>query len=127
MFTNSELLMENAFSLSSKYQKNFGYVNRIFPVQDLLYVSDVLVTNNGRFAASFACRNKPIWVCAYNQNWFEKYVQQCYPDMFLPSAEQIGINIVQDDLSDEHKKFCQDMVYSDIKSPYEKFDEILGM
>lgn len=127
VFTNSELLMENAFSLSSNYQKNFGYVNRILPVQELLYVSDTLVTNNGRFAASFAYRNRPIWVCAYNQNWFEKYMQQCYPDMFLVSAEQMNEKLIQDELSQEQKKFCKDMVYTDMKSPYDSIDDIMGM
>ena len=74
VFTNSEILMENAFSMGNQYKKGFGYVNRILPVPDLLYATDVLVTNNGRLASAFSILEKPLYVCRYNKNYFEKYV-----------------------------------------------------
>ena len=73
VFTNSEILMENAFSMGNQYKKSFGYVNRILPVPDLLYATDVLVTNNGRLASAFSILEKPLYVCRYNKNYFEKY------------------------------------------------------
>ena len=33
--TNSDILMENAFSMGNHYKDSFGYVNRILPVSDL--------------------------------------------------------------------------------------------
>ncbi len=74
--------MENAFSMGNQYKKSFGYVNRILPVPDLLYATDVLVTNNGRLASAFSILEKPLYVCRYNKNYFEKYVSLKYPEMY---------------------------------------------
>lgn len=127
VFTNSELLMENSFALSSKYRNRFGYISRIIPVQEILYITDFLVTNNGRFAASFACYRKPIWACAYNHNWFEKYMAHSYPEMFLTSAEQLMQNFTETTLSTEQQKFCRDMVYDELVSPFETVKNVLEL
>lgn len=127
VFTNSEVLMENSFALSSKYRTRFGYINRILPVQEVLYITDALVTNNGRFAASFACYKKPIWACSYNRNWFEKYMAHCYPGMFLANAEQLMQEVTETTLTAEQQKFCRDMVYEELVSPYEAVDRILEL
>lgn len=127
IFTNSEALMENSFALSSKYRNRFGYINRILPVQEILYITDVLVTNNGRFAASFACYQKPVFACAYNQNWFEKYMAYCYPDMFLANAEQLQQGFAETALTAEQQRFCRDMRYDELLSPYEAVDTILEL
>ena len=127
VFTNSDILMENSFALSSKYRQHFGYISRILPVQDVLYITDVLVTNNGRFAASFACRKKPIWVCAYNSNAFERYMQHNYPALFLDKAEHLLRDFTGQNLMEQQKKFCQDMLYDELLSPYEAVDSILEL
>lgn len=127
VFTNSEILMENSFSLSSRYRDRIGYINRIIPVQQILYVTDALITNNGRFAASFACYNKPIWACSYNRNWFEKYMAHTYPGMFLTGADQLMQSFSQFNLSAEQESFCRDMVYDKKESPYDAVRDVLEL
>lgn len=127
VFTNSEILMENSFSLSSEYRSSFGYINRILPVQDILFVTDMLVTNNGRFAASFSCLEKPIWACSYNRNAFEKYMEFVYPNMYFNSPEKMLQNLKEKPLTTEQKKFCSDMVYKDVVSPYDAAKEVFGL
>lgn len=89
VFTNSEILMENAFSMGNHYKESFGYVNRMLPVPDLLYVTDVLVTNNGRLASVFAIQDKPVYACQYSKNYFEKYMSAKYPEMYFANANRM--------------------------------------
>ncbi len=93
VFTNSEILMENAFSMGNQYKKSFGYVNRILPVPDLLYATDVLVTNNGRLASAFSILEKPLYVCRYNKNYFEKYVLLLHHASILALMEHLLIEV----------------------------------
>lgn len=128
VFTNSELLMENAFSMSNRYKNCFGYMNRILPVPDLLYVSDVLVTNNGRLATSFSIQNKPVYACQYNKNYFEKYMSLCYPDMYFSNVEQLhGYEFMADRLTGKQEEFCRQMSYPNGVEPGGVVANILGL
>lgn len=128
VFTNSEILMENAFAMSNRYKSCFGYMNRILPVPDLLYVTDVLVTNNGRLAATFSIQKKPVFACQYNKNYFEKYMSAAYPGMYFSSADKLAQHeFVPDVLTEEQKRFCGQMSYADGKEPYSTITEILGL
>ena len=126
LFTNSELLMERSFSLSSRYRNRFGYINRVLPVQDMLYATDILITNNGRFAASYAARKKPVWACGYNDNSFEKYMAADYPSMFLNSVDRLPELPLAGECSAEQERFCRDMAYENPQSPYETVESLLG-
>ncbi len=128
VFTNSEQLMENAFSMSNRYKDCFGYLNRVLPVPELLYLSDVLVTNNGRLASAFSIQNKPVYACRYNDNYFEKYMSFRYPLMYFPQAENLcGCAFKTDVLTGEQKKFCSQMSYQEPISPNKAVTDILGV
>lgn len=128
VFTNSELLMENAFEMSNRYKSCFGYMNRVLPVPALLYLSDVLVTNNGRLAAAFSIQNKPVFVCQYNKNYFEKYVSYAYPELYFSTADQMAqFDYSVAALTEEQKRFCGQMSYAGGKEPYGAVAELLGL
>lgn len=128
VFTNSEQLMENAFSMSNRYKESFGYVDRILPVPSLLYLADVLITNNGRLAAGFSLQKKPVYACQYNKNYFERYMSLCYPELYFSRAEQLlDYPFATDSLTAEQKRFCSQMSYPDGQGPYETVAEILGL
>lgn len=128
IFTNSELLMENAFSMSNRYKNCFGYMNRILPIPNLLYISDVLVTNNGRLATVFSIQNKPVYACQYNSNYFEKYMRLRYPGMFFSSAEQLHeYEFTIGELTREQELFCRQMSYQKGSEPGQVVADILGV
>ncbi len=128
LFTNSELLMENAFSMSNRYKENFGYINKILPVPDLLYVSDVLVTNNGRLASVFSIQNKPVFACHYNKNYFEKYMSLKYPEMYFDdAAEMSSYKFETGERNEAQKEFCRNMSYGTEADPFHKVTDILGL
>ena len=121
VFTNSEILMENAFSMGNQYKKSFGYVNRILPVPDLLYATDVLVTNNGRLASAFSILEKPLYVCRYNKNYFEKYVSLKYPEMYFENAGRLCETAYQVDVCNRAQAdFNASMSYGIEKNIYDQ-------
>ena len=128
VFTNSDILMENAFSMGNHYKDSFGYVNRILPVPDLLYVSDVLVTNNGRLASVFAIQEKPVYVCRYNKNYFETYVSLQYPEMYFENAENMcETKYYSNECSKVQSLFNQRMSYGNKENVYHKTAELVGL
>lgn len=128
LFTNSELLMNNTFSMGNHYKEKFGYINKILPVPDLLYISDVLVTNNGRLASVFSILDKPVYACHYNKNYFEKYMSLKYPDMYFGNAMAMCEHPFKaEEQTETQKKFSGNMSYGPEVDPCHKAAGLLGL
>ncbi len=128
LFTNSEILMENTFCMGNHYKENFGYLNRILPIPELLYVSDVLVTNNGRLASVFSILDKPVYACAYSKNYFEKYMSLKYPQMYFHNAAEMrDYPFVADVQTETQKSFSKIMSYGSEFNPCQTVADLLGL
>lgn len=128
LFTNSELLMNNTFSMGNHYKEKFGYINKMLPVPDLLYISDVLVTNNGRLASVFSILDKPVYACHYNKNYFEKYMSLKYPDMYFGNAAAMCEHPFKaEGQTETQKKFSRNMSYGSEADPCQKAADLLGL
>lgn len=123
--TNSQELAEESYVLPAEYRERFGYVNRIMPTQNLLYIADSLVTNNCRFAGSYAIRRKPVHVLRYTGNVFEKYVQEDYNDMYIGQIDKEMVKIQSGQMRPDQQAFCKEMSYENPKEPYGVIGEIL--
>ena len=123
--TNSQELAEASYVLPAEYRERFGYVNRIMPTQNLLYIADSLVTNNCRFAGSYAIRRKPVHVLRYTGNVFEKYVQEDYNDMYIGQIDKEMVKIQSGQMRPDQQAFCKEMSYDNPKEPYGVIGEIL--
>lgn len=127
LFTNSDLLMENAFSMGNRYKENFGYMNKMLPIPNLLYISDVLVTNNGRLASAFSILDKPVYACRYGKNYFEKYMSWKYPGMYFPTVSAMCSHPFEaEEQTKEQKEFSRNMSYGTDVNPCAKVADILG-
>lgn len=128
LFTNSELLMNRTVSMGNHYKENFGYINKMLPVPDLLYVADVLVTNNGRLASAFSILDKPVYSCHYNKNYFEKYMSLKYPDMYFhDAAAMCDHSFKAEEKTETQKKFSRNMSYGPEADPCHKVAGLLGL
>lgn len=126
--TNQPDIMESTYALKAVYADSFGYVNRLLPVQDLLYVSDWMVTNNGRFASYFISRRKPAYCLDFKGNNFEKYMQECYPGLFLHTLSQIlNVQFGAAEWSEELEQFYSQMTYKDLCCPYGTIRNLFGL
>lgn len=126
--TNQPDIMEETYALGSVYADSFGYVNRIMPVQDLLYVSDFIVTNNGRFATYFISRRKPVYCLDFRGNNFENYMKECYSGLFLDTLSQFLKN--QSGIaewSEELEQFYSQMTYKELCCPYDTIRSLFGV
>lgn len=127
LYTNVEELMESAYALSARYRDSFGYVKRIMSEQDILYVADAMVTNNGRYAGYFASRHKPLYCLKYRRSNFEKYMKAAHPAMYLGNFGEL----MQADFSGEgvpvgQKEFDSLFAYSELRCPYDVIGKLLG-
>lgn len=127
VITNQPDIMEETYNMNAEYAEFFGYVNRIMPVQDLLYVSDFMVTNNGRFASYFVSRRKPVYCLNFRGNHFENYMKECHPELFLETLPHIlRINRNNLDWSEELQRFYDQMVFQELICPYDTILDLFG-
>lgn len=126
VFTNSMTLMENAYTLPARYRSNFGYINHLMQIHDLLYTADVLLTNNGRMAASFAGCKKPTYCLLCNNSSYEQYMKVKYRELCIANADEM-LRCPWNEKTDALLKFCDDFYYSGAQNPFEKIAELLSL
>lgn len=126
VLTNVEELMEDSYTLSAKYRTSFGYVKRIMPEQDILYVADAMVTNNGRYASYFASRHKPLYCLKYRGSHFEKYMKATHPAMYLSNfGELMQADFSGEGVPERQKEFDRLFAYPELKCPYDAIGALL--
>lgn len=126
VLTNQEEIMEDASHLDMKYHDRFGYVSRILPGQDVLYVADALVTNYGRFASSFASRKKPLFCAKMKENYFEKYMEQCFGTMYLEKwSDLLELDFQHSAMLQQQDEFQRLFCYEELKSPYQTVIDLM--
>lgn len=126
LITNNELLLEHYAILSSKHVHICGYVNQLLPPRDLLYFSDVLVTNSSMYAYYFISRRKPFYCLNYKNNYFEKFIHRVYPELYLQAPEQMfELKGCLDEFKQIHEKFYHQFSYGRIENSCEKIKKIL--
>ena len=125
LVTNNEALEESAYVLTGDYSDRFGFINRIMPTQDLLYVSEGIITNTSRFAACFAGKRKPVYSVAYTGNVFEKYMRETYPSLHIQELNKEIEKISDMNVTKEHGMLFNNMAYKEPKEPYQAIEDIL--
>ncbi len=126
VFTNSTTMMENAYTLPARYRANFSYINHLMQVADLLYTADVLLTNNGRMAASFAGCRKPTYCLLCNNSSYEQYMKAHYRELCIENADEM-LSCPWDQKTDALQRFCDDFYYLQAQNPYKKTAELLRL
>lgn len=124
VLTTSEKMRDSSFSFVGE-KDNFGYIDHIVSPSVLVYVADVLITNEGRFAAAYAGKGKPIYCPRVKGNFFEKFMDTYYTDLVLKKAEHIlEIDFNKAELTETQSKFCKQFWYPDAKEPYTVLQDI---
>lgn len=121
VITTSDLLAANAANLSSKYNSSFEVSKNRFTMLDLLYIADVMVTNESRYATGVAPVNKPVYVLGHEDNMFLRYMKKFYPGMVISDFNDIlGVDFHADNNSEEQKLFCKEFSYGVDEEPMKK-------
>lgn len=126
VFTNSMAMMENACTLPACYRANFGYINHLMQIHDLLYAADVLLTNNGRLAAAFAGCRKPVYCPLCNNSSYEQYMKAHYRELCIANTDGM-LCCPWEENTDALLKFCDDFYYLGAQSPFKKTAELLSL
>ena len=125
LLTNNINLLEMSGRLPLSYAKCFGYMKGIFGFDNLLYFSDMLITNSSKHACTFASAKKPVYYLNYGKKHFGIYMKQFYPDLYLETAGELTtLDYEQTDLSEEEERFCQEFAYDTFINPLEQIKNL---
>lgn len=128
VFTNSEAFMEAACALPERYRTSFAYIHQRMQVHELLYITDVLVTNNGRMAAAFAGRGKPVYCSLCHNSSFEQYMRAHYRELCIANAKELALKpLGEGEISEQGRDFCRTFYYDGAENPYETAAGIFGL
>lgn len=118
LLTNNINLLEMSGKLPFSYAKCFGYMKGVFGFDNLLYFSDMLITNSSKHACTFASAKKPVYYLNYGKKHFGRYMKQFYPDLYLETAGELAtLDYGQTDLSEEEARFCQEFACDTVQNP----------
>ena len=121
LLTNCQQLLNLSSSHPGYYKTRFGFISKLLPGADILYLTDVLITNNSMYASCFASRRKPLYCLEYSNTNMEKYVQKNFKDAYLESLADFSF---ENDLEKTDLTFCEHLSYLPEKDPYEVIKNI---
>lgn len=125
LITNNSYIIEIANQLPYTCSSAFGYTKNIVTVNDLLYASDMLVTNVSKHACLFSITQKPVYYLDYLQKYFGKYMKQFYSELYLENIHALlNIPFEREHLSKEQENFYHEFSYSPEKNPFETIRKI---
>ena len=61
VITNNWDLVELSYQLPYQYSSKFGYIKNKISLNDMMYLSDMLITNSSKHAGNFSITKKPIY------------------------------------------------------------------
>lgn len=126
VFTNNEGLLEKASVLTNDYIRKFGYVKTHLPIHEILYFTDILITNQSVYATAFSATEKTVFCLKQKNNGFEKFMKKEYPQLYIDNIDRFDINkILSGELSNESKRFSEMFNVNSDKNPYETICNIL--
>lgn len=124
VLTNCMEIFEQLEEISNKYSKRLGYIKNLIQAENVLYVSDCLITNIGRHAAEFCVTGKPVFCLRYRNNAFEKYMNRKFESMYIDSIDDKTFNKLFCAYS-EQKRFRDYFSYSSNENPCEIIKNII--
>lgn len=104
--TNNPVLLEKSNYLHSNDMEQFIYVTASsFSHINLLYFTDLLVTDNSYYACNFASKGLPHYVVDFKSTNYSNYILSQYNDLFLWDLKDLPDRIKHNTLLDSHKEF----------------------
>lgn len=125
LITNNWDLVELAYQLPYEYSTKFGYIKNKISLNDMMYVSDILITNSSKHAGNFSIMKKPIYYLEYLPKLFGNFIQKFYPSMYLKDLNELSnIDFKTLTCSEDQKNFCQEFSYAPTENPLKTIREL---
>ncbi len=124
--TNCKPLLIRTMGMRKDYSEQFLYLNRQYPLEDILYFCDILVTDLSYLAVAQAQKNKPFFCLGHNDNAFEQYIKENHPTLFLETSNDLlSINDSSLELTKDHIKLYEELVYKQADDPQITLEKLL--
>lgn len=129
VLTNNPFIAEKCSDLPSEYINKIlliSYKNVLY--SNLLYFSEMFITDSPNYTCIFASKNKPFYIVDYNNTNFTGYINQFFPELLISDINDIPDLINNGKLTDIHNEFKNKFAPSlnDDKSIQKLFDIIKG-
>ena len=125
VITNNWDLVELSYQLPYQYSSKFGYIKNKISLNDMMYLSDMLITNSSKHAGNFSITKKPIYYLEYLPKIFGNFIKKFYPSMYLKDLDQLlTLDFSNTELSPEQKNFCQEFSYDPTENPSETIEKL---
>lgn len=82
VITNNWDLVELSYQLPYQYSSKFGYIKNKISLNDMMYLSDMLITNSSKHAGNFSITKKPIYYLEYLPKIFGNFIKKFYIYVF---------------------------------------------
>lgn len=124
VLTNCIDVFEQSAEISNDYSERLGYIKSLIQSENVLYISDYLITNIGRHATAFCVTGKPVFCLRYKNNAFEKYMNSAFEKMYIDSIGDQTFNRLFCDET-EQKRFRDYFSYDSNENPCEIIKSII--
>ena len=117
---NSLDISRTLHGLSGEYRDRMGYMGCYMTDSQLVYITDILVTNTGNHAVDFAGTGKPVYCYNLKENGFSSYMKEYQPGLYLDSLDLLGdIDFSHLDEDPAQVQFHKETVSRSGKNPFE--------
>lgn len=93
VLTNLTELLDKAHYLSDSQKSKFYFFDLLIPPSQLLYITDIAITNSSYLACTFASKRQPIYMLEYANSCFEQYMsiekRKTFPNDSTEIAKEI--------------------------------------
>lgn len=125
LITNNWDLVDLSCQLPYEYSARFGYIKNKISLNQMMYISDMLITNSSKHACNFSIMQKPIYYLEYLPKVFGNFIQKFYPSMYLKDLNGLSdIDFKTFECTAEQKKFCQEFSYAPTENPLKTIREL---
>lgn len=106
--------------VSGDYKDRLGFTGCYLTDSQIVYITDLLITNTANHAVDFAGTGKPVYCYSLKDNGFTTYMRENYPGLCLESLEELGDkDLFHYDQDPDYIHFYRDTTSLSGRNPFE--------
>lgn len=107
IITNNQFIAQKCSILPSAMRDRIIFTtNRFFAPEDLLYITNLLLSDMSHLICNYSSTGHPFYVVDYSDSYFSKYIINAYPDLMLRDFSYLSDLTAAESLTPVQKEFC---------------------
>lgn len=126
IITNVLEILDSMALLPSSKTDSVCFIDKMIKNEELICISDALITNNSMLFSVFASKRKPLYLLEYKNKGIEQYIKKNYPSVVFKDYYKVADEIAKETFTEDMKKMCEALSYPPENQPYGEIDRLLG-